>query len=906
MNADRELHLLLLAIQKHVIDPALLTEVIADWAPLGSDDGFMSFLVGRGALTPDDLKRLESLSTFPGAQGTESASSIALPSLPLSPHATTAGDPLTGSETIPFESGSESAPSNGRGGPFVPPQRYEILELHETGGLGLIWKARDTVIGREVALKTLRPDRAATETARSRFVREAQVTGQLEHPSIVPLYDLSSSGDDPFYVMRFISGRTLSQVSAEYHRRRQADQVGPLDLVSLLDAFVGVCRAVAFAHRHDVLHRDLKGQNVVVGEFGEVFLLDWGLAKHVGDLVDPVGAASIDGGLGGEDTAPGSAVGTPGYMAPEVARGAGSTKQSDIYGLGAVLYSLLTGKAPYSGSSVNEVLRKILATDPEPIRSINPQVPPPLEAICQKAMARTPDDRYDSAEEVATEVRRWLADEPVTAYAEPWGIRLARWARRRKTTVIAVAIFLMTAALVAALAAVLLWQEEQQTEAARGLAERNAQRAQQEQTRAEQNARRAQAEQIVAEQNAELARSVSADALALVQNVEWVLASTEPLHRFRKDLLDSGSRAFRDHLARDPDDTVTISQAASVFLYTANVFRLEGDDATADTLYREAVEQLERLIATDPADPAPRLRLANALKDWAVLHTRTGPQADALALYQRARDALEPLRGPEDERAEVRRSLGRIRVNQAVSLDHLADQAAALAAAREAADLFAELLDAPPADRHPYDPLMLARALTLVAARERDLGRIDRAKEIHVEAVRAYEAPNRSTPYGVTQADVAWTVALCRLERGKTWALDRDPRAWGALDAAISAFEQLDAGFPWVIGYSSGLAEALLTRADAKAAVGFPDAFDDYERARAVADRLVTQHPDVAEYLRLLGKSLLGLAQTTRDDPDRRLDRLRQAEQHLAAAVEADPEVVVAREALDEVRAALP
>jgi tetratricopeptide (TPR) repeat protein len=469
-----------------------------------------------------------------------------------------------------------------------------------------------------------------------------------------------------------------------------------------------------------------------------------------------------------------------------------------------------------------------------------------------------------------------------------------------------VAIFLTTAALVAALAAVLLWREEQRAEAARGLAERNAILAQQEQDRAEQNAGLARREQLLAGQNAELARKVSADALSLVQAVEWVLASTEPLHRFRKDLLASGTRAFRDQLARDPDDATAISRAASVFLYAANVFRLEGDDATAEPLYREAVELLERMTAANPGDTNARLRLVNSLEDWAVLRTRTGPQGEAHALYQQAKDALAPLQGPDDNPAEVRRSLARILLNQSVSLELVGDQDAALVAAREAAALFAALIDAPPAGRHPYDPLMLARALTLVAARQRDLGRIEQAKQIHVEAVRAFEEANRSTPHGVTQADVAWTVAVARLERGRTWALDRDPRAWGALDAGVSAFEQLAAGFPWVIGYCSGLAEALLARADAKAAVGLPDAFDDYERARAVADRLASRHPDVADDRRLLGKSLLGLARTTRDDPEGRLDRLRQAEEHLSAALTLDPEVVEVQRALDEFRADLP
>src|SRR5262249_32323812 len=145
--------------------------------------------------------------------------------------------------------------------------------------IGRVWKAEDRALGRVVALKELRPERAADDIVRSRFLQEARITGQLEHPGIVPVYELSSHADEkpPYYVMRFVNGRTLSEAIAGYHQRRRAGRSESYDFAELLNAFVAVCNTVAYAHSRGIIHRDLKGQNVVLGDFGEVILLDWGL-----------------------------------------------------------------------------------------------------------------------------------------------------------------------------------------------------------------------------------------------------------------------------------------------------------------------------------------------------------------------------------------------------------------------------------------------------------------------------------------------------------------------------------------------------------------------------------------------------------------------------------------------------
>src|SRR5262249_7800174 len=149
--------------------------------------------------------------------------------------------------------------------------------------------ARDSVLGREVALKELRADRVGDSRLRARFLQEARITGQLEHPSIVPLYDVlgetdeTGNCDNPRYTMRFVAGRTLAEATRGFHRRRRDGQATALELGVLLDSFVAVCHAIAYAHSRKVLHRDIKGSNVILGDFGEVFVLDWGLAKVIGE-----------------------------------------------------------------------------------------------------------------------------------------------------------------------------------------------------------------------------------------------------------------------------------------------------------------------------------------------------------------------------------------------------------------------------------------------------------------------------------------------------------------------------------------------------------------------------------------------------------------------------------------------
>ena len=336
--------------------------------------------------------------------------------------------------------------------PYAPGRRgrFALLRLHAEGGIGQVWLARDANLGRDVALKELRDEHGAVAD-RARFLAEAQITGQLEHPGIVPVYELvrSDAGRQPFYTMRFVRGRTLIEAVRDYHRDRGKGKSAPLAFRALIDAFVAACNAVAYAHARGVVHRDLKGQNVVLGDFGEVMVLDWGLAKLLGateDLSGP-GRLTIDADGEHEATLHGQVLGTPAYMSPEQAEGRldAIDERTNVYGLGAVLYEILTGAAPFRGASTQEVLRKVVAEEPVRPGAVA-AVPRPLEAICLKAMAKRRKLRYASARGLATDVQRWLADEPVTAYREPLPRRVQRWGRRHPALVTAGLMLVLAAA----------------------------------------------------------------------------------------------------------------------------------------------------------------------------------------------------------------------------------------------------------------------------------------------------------------------------------------------------------------------------------------------------------------------------------------------------------------------------
>lgn len=401
------------------------------------------------------------------------ANTLPLASVPVSTHMDTRAS-SNGGEAGGAAPAAEDGGRQADGQAFVTPlshqlegrSRYTLTRLHAEGGLGRVWIARDADLNRDVALKELKQSPASHPETLRRFVKEAQVTGQLEHPNIVPVYELGHRPEDnqPYYTMRFVHGQTLRDAVAEYHRRRHSGHDDPVEWLRLLQAFVSICNAVSYAHSRGVIHRDLKPDNVLLGAFGEVLVLDWGLAK-TGDTKDEhLTPVDVSETASLHTTLSGRILGTPAYMAPEQAEGLVELvdERTDVYGLGAILFEILTGRPPHLYGDTADIIGQIIR-DPTPLpRSVDSAVPRALEAICAAAMAKERSRRYPAAEELAHDMQRFLADEPVSVYREPLVARAGRFIRHHRTKVAFAAAAALVALISGTIGLFLLIQSRQQ------------------------------------------------------------------------------------------------------------------------------------------------------------------------------------------------------------------------------------------------------------------------------------------------------------------------------------------------------------------------------------------------------------------------------------------------------------
>jgi serine/threonine-protein kinase len=462
INADRNLLLGILAVQMDFIDRDQLVAAMHDWV-LTKDKPLGEILVAAGALAPSDRNLLEPMVErhvqLHDNDPEKSLAAVSSVGSSLRQQLEQLGDGdvegsliHVGANVDPYITQPPTiGDSTSRGVRFV------ILRPHAKGGLGQVSVARDNELNREVALKEIQSQFADGMDNRSRFVQEAEITGGLEHPGIVPVYGLGQYADGrPFYAMRFIRGDSLKEAIDRFYKAEQPGRdptERSLELCTLLGRFIDVCNATEYAHSRGVLHRDLKPGNIMLGNYGETLVVDWGLAKPVGNSETKSqsneSALRPASGSGSVPTQMGSAIGTPAYMSPEQAAGRLDRlgAASDVYSLGATLYCLLTGQAPLTDSDLGTVLRKVQKGDFPAPREIHPQVPRPLEAICLKAMALKQEERYASPQQLADYVERYLADERVAAHAEPVHVRARRWLRNHQTFAVSTAATSLVAAL---------------------------------------------------------------------------------------------------------------------------------------------------------------------------------------------------------------------------------------------------------------------------------------------------------------------------------------------------------------------------------------------------------------------------------------------------------------------------
>jgi serine/threonine protein kinase len=323
--------------------------------------------------------------------------------------------------------------------PDLAGTRYRLIERVGSGGMGTVYLAEDSVLGRRVALKVIDlPELRADLSAR--LLREAQILSRLEHPGIVPVHDAGTLADGRvFYAMKFVEGERLDILA----KRIEV-------LPNRLRIFQRICEAVAFAHARGILHRDLKPENIMVGPFGEVLVMDWGVAKILRQDSAPRGDRA---GIPVETsqnapaetkplkTAHGTVLGTAGYMAPEQARGEIDRldERADIYSLGAILRFLLSGSQPASGEA--------RSSDESAPLAVHGSAPKAVAAIAQKAMAEDRANRYASVSDLASDIARYLDGSPVSAYPENPFHKVARWATRYRVAIGLVLAYLIVRAL---------------------------------------------------------------------------------------------------------------------------------------------------------------------------------------------------------------------------------------------------------------------------------------------------------------------------------------------------------------------------------------------------------------------------------------------------------------------------
>jgi tetratricopeptide (TPR) repeat protein/tRNA A-37 threonylcarbamoyl transferase component Bud32 len=479
---------------------------------------------------------------------------------------------------------------------------YQTISILGQGGMGVVYKARQLTLNRLVALKMIRNAEFASEDQVRRFQNEAEAVATLDHPGIVPIYEVGTYEDQRYFSMKLVEGQGLDKKLRELAK----------DPRTAARVVAQVADAVSHAHQRGILHRDLKPANILLDSQGHTHVTDFGLAKRIKE----------DAGL----TVSGAILGTPSYMAPEQAAGQSSlvTTASDVYGLGAILYAALTGRAPFSSDSVMNTLDQVRNRTPQPPTRLNSKLPRDLEVICLKCLEKDPRQRYASAQALADDLNRWLRGEPIAARPVGQVVRFRMWARR-KPALAGLSAALVVASIAGVIGVTWQWRE--------AVSQRNqAQIARDQAVLQEQTARRAEAGARIArdqalaseksavtaraqaEQNAQIAGMQATLALNTIQDlVSQVQKGLQVpgLYDVKAALLDSALKRIDGVAGIYEKSTSKEATTAAALMELGKIYRQLGQTQKAFQSYQKCLEiTKERVKIKNYSDPS-RQNLAN-------------------------------------------------------------------------------------------------------------------------------------------------------------------------------------------------------------------------------------------------------------------------------------------------------